>query len=414
MKSALFLATVPETLSGFLFPFADHFRSLGWRVDGMAQGINKFPECQQRFDRVWDVEWSRNPLDPKNILVAAPRIQEIVTAENYDIVHVHTPVAAFVTRFALRNRQKQQELSNTSVIYTAHGFHFYQGGNKLKNIVFFALEKLAGQWTDYLITINQEDENAAKKYHLVPENRVYYTPGIGVDTSLYNSSNVTTQEIEAVRQELGLKQEDVLFLCIAEFISRKRHRDILQALKKLNNSHVHIAFAGDGILQEAMVNLSQELGLQNQVHFLGFRSDIPVLIHTSLAVLLTSEQEGLPRSIMEALCLETPVIGTDIRGTRDLLDEGCGLLVKVGDINGLALAMAWLLHHPQEVIAMGKRGKQKMAAYDIENIIKFYENIYRQAMGNEPFTVCSSGLEEDQTIPPQNNVSQFTRHNCNT
>ena len=414
MKSALFLATVPETLSGFLLPFADHFRSLGWRVDGMAQGINKFPECKQRFDRVWDVEWSRNPLDPKNILVAAPRIQEVVTAEKYDIVHVHTPVAAFVTRFALRNRQKQQELSNTSVIYTAHGFHFYQGGNRLKNIVFLTLEKLAGQWTDYLITINREDENAAKKYHLVPENRVCYTPGIGVDTSLYNSSNVTTQEIEAFRQELGLKQEDVLFLCIAEFISRKRHRDILQALKKLNNSHVHIAFAGDGILREAMDKLSKELGLQNQVHFLGFRSDIPVLIRTSVAVLLTSEQEGLPRSIMEALCLETPVIGTDIRGIRDLLDEGCGLLVKVGDTSGLALAMAWLLHHPQEVITMGKRGKQKMAAYDIGNIIKFYENIYRQAMGNDPFTVCPSSLEEDQTIPPQNNVSQFTRHNCNT
>ena len=414
MKSALFLATVPETLSGFLLPFADHFRSLGWRVDGMAQGITKFPECQQRFDRVWDVEWSRNPLDPKNLLIAAPRIQEVVTAEKYDIVHVHTPVAAFVTRFALRNRQKQQELSKTSIIYTAHGFHFYQGGNRLKNIIFLALEKLAGQWTDYLITINQEDENAAKKYHLVPDNRVCYTPGIGVDTSLYNSRNIATPEIEAVRQELGLKQEDVLFLCIAEFISRKRHRDILQALKKLNNSHVHIAFAGDGILREAMDKLSKELELQNQVHFLGFRSDIPVLIHTSLAVLLTSEQEGLPRSIMEALCLETPVIGTDIRGTRDLLDEGCGLLVKVGDINGLALAMAWLLHHPQEVITMGKRGKQKMAAYDTGNIIKCYENIYRQAMGNEPLIVSPSGLEENQAVPLQNSVSQFTRHNCNT
>lgn len=392
MKSALFIATVPETISGFLLPFAERFRSLGWRVDGMAQGITNFSECQQGFDRVWDVEWSRNPLDPKNILVAAPRIQEVVTAEKYDIVHVHTPVAAFVTRFALRNRRKQPEISHTSVIYTAHGFHFHWGGNPLKNLIFLTLEKLAGQWTDCLITINREDETAAKKYQIIPEDRVYYTPGIGVDTSLYNSSNVTKLEIVKVRQELKLKEDDLLFLCIAEFTPNKRHRDILQALKKLNRSNVHIAFAGDGLLREETEKLGTELELQERVHFLGFRSDIPILIRTALGVLLTSKREGLPRSIMEALCLETPVIGTDIRGIRDLLDGGCGLLVKVGDTSELALAMAWLLNHPQEGIFMGKQGRQKMAEYDVSNIIKLYENIYQQATRKNQFAVCNSQL----------------------
>ena len=139
-----------------------------------------------------------------------------------------------------------------------------------------------------------------------------------------------------------------------------------------------------------MKKLGTKLGLQNQIHFLGFRSDIPVLICTAMAVLLTSQREKLPRSIMEALCLETPVIGTDIRGIRDLLDAGCGLLFKVGDTDGLALAMAWLLHHPQEVIAMGKRGRQKMAEYDVNNIIKLHENIYRQSTGEDKFASLSS------------------------
>ncbi|MDJ0689930.1 MAG: glycosyltransferase [Xenococcaceae cyanobacterium MO_188.B32] len=136
MKSALFISTIPETLNELLLPFAEHFRFLGWRVDGMARGINDFFEDKQGFDRVWDVEWSCNPLDPKNILVAVPRIQEVITAEQYDIVHVHTPIAAFITRFALRNRQKQAKISHTSVIYTAHGFHFDRGGNLLKNLIF--------------------------------------------------------------------------------------------------------------------------------------------------------------------------------------------------------------------------------------------------------------------------------------
>ena len=66
MKSALFIATLPETINDFLLPFAKHFSSIGWRVDGMAQGISNFTECKQEFDRVWDIEWSSNPLNLKN------------------------------------------------------------------------------------------------------------------------------------------------------------------------------------------------------------------------------------------------------------------------------------------------------------------------------------------------------------
>ena len=376
MKSILFVATIPGTLSGFLLPFVRHFRTLGYRVDGMAQSISECTKCVPEFDRVWDIEWSRNPLDPKNLLVAAPRIREIVTTESYDLIHVHTPVAAFVTRYALKDRRKKKQ---SSLIYTAHGFHFHRGGNPLKNLIFLSLEKLAGQWTDYLITINREDETAAKQHQLVPTERVFYTPGIGVDTNYYSPEKISRADIQKARQELGLTEEDVLFLCIAEFTANKRHRDILQALANLNRENIHIAFAGDGSLRLEMEKLAVDLGLQNQTHFVGFRPDVPVLISAATALLLTSKREGLPRSIMEALCLETPVIGTDIRGIRDLLDEGCGLLIQVGDFHGLASAMAWLLDHPQKAIAMGKQGRKKMANYDVKNIISLYEDIYNQA-----------------------------------
>ena len=75
MNSILMITTVPATLSAFLLPFAYHFRERGWRVDAMAQGVSSCAECLQAFDRVWEVEWSRNPLDPKNLLVAPPAIQ---------------------------------------------------------------------------------------------------------------------------------------------------------------------------------------------------------------------------------------------------------------------------------------------------------------------------------------------------
>src|SRR5207237_617615 len=122
MPSLLMVTTVPEMLYGFLLPFARHFRACGWRVDAMAQGVSSWPDCVQAFDRVWDMEWSRNPVHPRNMLVAPKGVRDLVAREGYDIVHVHSPVAAFVTRLALRRLRKQ---GKPRVIYTAHGFHFY-------------------------------------------------------------------------------------------------------------------------------------------------------------------------------------------------------------------------------------------------------------------------------------------------
>lgn len=380
MKNVLIITTIPETIEGFLLPFVEYFQDQGWQLDGMAHNISNRTRCLNIFDRVWDIEWSRNPLDPRNLLMASSKIKKIVAQEKYDIVHVHTPIAAFVTRYALKDIRKQDKLK---VIYTAHGFHFHRGGNFLTNKLFLTLERMAAKWTDYLIVINKEDKTAAKQYRLLQPEKIYYTPGIGVDTQYYHPNKVAEADILEVHRELGLAANDELLVSVAEFTVNKRHQDIIQALARLNRPQVHIAFAGDGPMKKATERLAVELGLQSQVHFLGFRSDIPTLIRAAKATLLTSQREGLPRSIMEALCLETPVIGTEIRGTRDLLAENCGLLVKVGDIEGLAGAMAWIIDNPQAAQKMGKRGREKMAEYDVREIIRQYAEIYNRAFLEE-------------------------------
>lgn len=369
----LIVTTVPITIRSFLLPFIRHFKSLGWQVDGMAQGLTTDSEVVTACDRVWDIQWSRNVLDPRNLLSGVSRVKEIVAQENYDLVHVHTPIAAFVTRYALK------DFPNTKVIYTAHGFHFYKGGSLLKNAIFLGLEKLAGAWTDYLITINQEDEKAAKQYRFLPSERIYYTRGIGVDTNYYTSRQVTEAEVLKICQELNLSDSDSLLLAIAEFTPRKRHRDLLHALAKLSKPQVHLALAGEGPLKAEIEQLATQLGIAQQVHFLGFRTDIPTLIQAADAVLLVSQQEGLPRSIMEAMCLATPVIGSNIRGTKDLLEDGCGILVELGDTDAIAQAMAKVVDDPQSA-AMAQKALVKMQHYDIKQIIEQYTEIYNLAL----------------------------------
>jgi glycosyltransferase involved in cell wall biosynthesis len=379
MPKILMVATVSSVFRDFLFPFADYFRSQGWQVDAMAFKISACPRCIKTFDHVWDIEFSRNPLDFKNLFLAPKTLRAVMAKEQYDLVHVHTPIAAFITRYALKSLRKQNK---TKVIYTAHGFHFHSDGNPLKNAIFLGLEKLGGIWTDYLVVINHDDERSARRFRLVPNRKIVYMPGIGVEPNYYNRHNVAEADILQLRQELELAPNSKIFLAIAEFTLNKRHRDMVRALARLGQPDIHLVIAGFGPkpLMDATRELAIELGVEKQVHLLGYRQDIPTLICASVATLLVSEREGLPRSIMESFCLETPVIGTNIRGIRDLLAEDRGLLVTVGDIEGIAAAMNWMLDNPQKSKMMGRKGHEHMSIYDLKNILKLHQILYNQAL----------------------------------
>jgi glycosyltransferase involved in cell wall biosynthesis len=377
MNKLLMVTTVPIVLTNFLLPFAAHFRDRGWQVDAMSSGFSPHDPCHQCFDRLWEVQWSRNPLDPRNLFGTPGKIREIVLREQYDIIHVHTPVAAFVTRYALKDLRKQL---GVSIIYTAHGFHFLPGANPFKNAVFLALEKLASNWTDYLVTINREDEAAVKRHRLVSPGHSRYMPGIGVDLDYYNPQLVDNSAVAKIRVELGIGAETPLLLSVAEFTPRKRHQDTIAAIARLDRPEVHLAIAGSGPLMNQMKQLAIDLGVASRIHFLGRRNDIPVLMKAANANILVSAQEGLPRSVMESLALELPTIGTKIRGTQDLLLGDYGLLVDVGDVAGLTNAIAWILDRPEQASQMAKRGREHLSTYDLNHIIELHDRLYTEAI----------------------------------
>lgn len=377
LSSILYISTVSGTLRRFISPLARHFRNQGWRVDGMSCGISRNAECLQAFDYVWDVPFSRKPLAPSNFVSAPGIVRNVVVHQRYDIVHVHTPVAAFVTRWALHTLPKARR---PAVVYTAHGFHFHSGGMVLGNIVFKVLERWAGRWTDCLVVINEEDRRAAERLAIVPSTRLFYMPGIGVDTDEFSPDAVSENEIRLVRSEMGLSDGDVLFSIIGALTPNKRPCDAIRALALVRCLAVHLAFAGQGPLLTQARHLAMQLGVDRRVHFLGYRRDIPAIIRASHATMLPSRREGLPRSIMESLSMGVPVIGANTRGTRDLLSEGAGLLVQVGDVRGYAEAMDWIADHPLEAASMGSVGRVQMAGRSIHTIASLHEDVYRSVM----------------------------------
>ncbi len=372
MPKLLMVTTVPATLRAFLLPYAQHFKKLGWKVDAMSNGASACIECQQNFDRCHDISFSRNPLDFKNFRGLDKKIREIVSAGEYDIVHTHTPVASFVTRLALRKLPKDKR---PKIIYTAHGFHFYKGGNTLKNALFTAMERLAGDWTDYTVTINKEDYKAAIAQKIARKDHLSLLPGIGLDFSRYTPEAVDVSKVKKIYQELNLQKDNELFLMVAEFNSGKRHKDALRALAMTGRKNFHLAFAGTGVLEGKMKDLASKLGLEAHVHFLGQRADVPLLMLASRTTVLPSEREGLNRSVMESICLGIPVLGADARGIRDLItDPSRGSFFPVGEPAALAAAMILAVMEPCGIKPTPD------PSWSIENLLAEHEKIYEKVL----------------------------------
>ena len=367
----LIATTVPVTIRAFLLPFADHFRQKGWTVDAMAADISSSEELAPHFDSLIDMPWSRSPLDLKNLSLA-PRIRGVASDGGYDIVHVHTPVASFVTRYALR-KAAWSGAGRPKVIYTAHGFHFHRGGSAHRNFIFRTLEKAAGRWTDHLVVINRDDYDASKRYGIVPEERLTLMPGIGLDFAKYNRAAVSEADINETRAKLGLKPNDVLFTMIAEFNPGKRHWDVLTALAAVGRTDIHLAFAGVGALFEEMRKMASGLALGERVHFLGHVNDIKPLILASSATIFSSEREGLSRAAMESVCLGVPVIGSDVRGISDVVKDSRGILYPVGDCPALRNAMTQIADTPYGAVTPDP-------AWRIENLIEIHDGLYEKIL----------------------------------
>lgn len=375
--SALFVTTVPITLEVFLIPFARHFRREGWRVDALANGASGDPALQGEFDTLFDVAWSRNPLSPSNLIGTARRVKRLVADGGYDVVHVHTPIAAFVTRFALRKRRRG---ASPTVIYTAHGFHFFTGQRPLPHALFRTLERVAAGWTDYLVTINAEDYAAARRFGRIPSERVRLIPGIGVDIGRFSAGSVSDAERSAVREGLAVGPGQFMLTMVAEFAPVKRHEHILRAMAEVKDPDVVLVLVGEGPLIAAVSEMASSLGVTDRVRFAGYRRDIPAILAASDALTLVSAREGLARSVLEAMASGIAVIGTRTRGIADAVGEDAGWIVPIDDASALAAAIDEAAGDREETRRRGVAGRDRVSReFSLDRIIAEYEELYREA-----------------------------------
>jgi glycosyltransferase involved in cell wall biosynthesis len=374
--SLLYVTTVSSTIGTFLRPYAVHLRALGWRVDAAASGAVEEAGLRGSFDRLHELPLSRSVLDVAGMQRGAQEIARIIRETRPDIVHAHTPIAAMVSRVAIRRLLPAER---PQVAYTAHGFHFHRGGHPVTNALFLLAERVAGRWTDRLVVINAEDQEAARKHRIVSSGRLVRMPGIGLDTRSYWTPRLLPPS-EDVRREASIPAGVPLFVCVGELNRNKRQADAVEALAAMRSREAYLVLLGDGRQRADIESLARRRDVADRVRLVGFTEDVRPLVGAATALLATSKREGLNRSIMEALALEVPVIATTARGNRELVEDA-GFVVDVGDSAAMAAAMDWLVDHPDEGRAMGLRGRARIVErYDLELVVERHVSMYREML----------------------------------
>lgn len=347
--------------------------SLGYKL---YQGFNcDYPEMtkDEDFDiTFYDQHTYRNLFAFKDNWVAFNNLRRFLKQHpDIEVIHCNTPLGGMMGRVCAKMYGVKK------VIYTAHGFHFFKGAPLFNRTILKWIEMLMARWTDTLITMNDEDYIAAQKMRLRNNGKVYKVHGVGVYTNQYN----IPVDRSAIRKELGIPVEAVVGIAMGDIVPRKNYRVAIEAIALAKNSGLHYLICGRGTQIEELKKYSSELGIESQIHFLGFRTDIRELSLASDFFLFASLQEGLPRSTMEAMCAGLPCIVSDIRGNNDVVDDGRGgYLVPPRDAMGFANAINRLMSSKETAIAMSKYNKEKIKKFDMEVVKKEILDIYRQVL----------------------------------
>ncbi|MFD1175583.1 glycosyltransferase family 4 protein [Paenibacillus puldeungensis] len=392
---AAYVATVYSHLAVFHLPFMHDLRARGYEVHAYAAPDHCREEVEKDGFTCRDLPFSRSPLAIGNVK-ALFDLMKWLKRERYEFIHVHTPNASVVCRLAAALT------GSGNVVYTAHGFHFYSGAPWRNWLLYYPMERMLSRLTDVLVTINREDYERAAAFPV--RGKVVYVPGVGVDLAAYGS-NIMPESGEftsiQLKKELGLQPDDFAILCIAELNRNKNQQQLIEAVRELRSRSIPavLLLAGTGEAEPEYRRLVAELGLQQEVRFLGFRRDIPRLLQAADVLGLLSRREGLPKALLEGLAAGKPLVATDVRGSRDLVTDGHnGYVVPVGD-TGAADAFEKLYKDAELRQLMGEYSRGLAAQYDLMSIraeiSKIYMSLgvqsYGHALCEEPKVSAGAG-----------------------
>lgn len=367
MDKILFVATIDQHIRHFHYPFLEWFKNNGYEVHVASNGEEEL----LHVDKKHNIPFERSPFKSDNIK-AYKQLKDLIEANDYKLVHCHTPMGGAIARLASISARKR----GLKVLYTAHGFHFYKGAPKKNWLIYYPVEKLLSRFTDVLITINEEDYELANSKNF-KAHKIEHVKGVGVNFNKFSPQDSETKQ--KLRRIYNYPDEAFILVYVGE-LSYRKHQDLLinaVGLAKSDIPNLKLLLVGEGDLNDDYKKLIASLGVKDNVELLGYRRDVPDLMSLADVAVSSSRQEGLPVNVMEAMATGLPLVVSSSRGNRDLvIDDENGIVVNSDNANEMSNALVKLYKSEELRQRYGTQGLAMINNYSIENILKEMTSLY--------------------------------------
>jgi glycosyltransferase involved in cell wall biosynthesis len=299
----------------------------------------------------------RDGFDPRILW----KVARLVRRHHIDVLHTHNFAPLIYGALAGR-------VAGARVINTRHGRA--------------TLSTLPFIWrlTDRAIAVSDDARREMLKHNTIPPERVRVILN-GIDLAPYRQLDPTDN---ALRRELGIAAGTPIVGVVARLAPEKDHATLLRAFRTVRERGVaaELVIVGGGELEATLRTLCHELGIESAVHFLGFRKNIPQLVHGMDLFVLPSRMEGVSLTLLEAMAAGKPVIATRVGGNPEVVvDHETGYLVGPGGADSLAAAMTRLLSQPALASQFGRAGRERaLSAFSADRMVDAYAAQYAEVL----------------------------------
>ena len=371
------VTTTDMSLDWLLRPQLEAFADFGYEVIGMsAPGPHVGPLRASGIEHVAIPALTRS-MAPWRDLAALRQLTAAFRRLRPDIVHTHNPKPGLLGRIAAR------AAAVPVVVNTVHGLYATSDDPLAKRAVVYGLERLAAGCSDAELLQNPEDLPVMRRIG-VPHDRLTVI-GNGVDLRRFDPARVDGGARTRLRESLGIAPSTVVIGLVGRLVWEKGYAEVFDAARRLDDLDCVFVVVGPEEPDKAgavgvEARRSAELA---GVRFLGARDDVDELYTAFDLYALASHREGFPRSAMEASAMGLPVVATDIRGCRQVVDHGVtGCLVPSGSGEELAAALATLVHDPALRQRQGAAARRKaLAEFDDRRIVDTTLRTYDWLLG---------------------------------
>jgi glycosyltransferase involved in cell wall biosynthesis len=384
------LTTVDSSLRYLLYPQLTAVRDRGGDIVGISAPGPYADALADEGIRHVPLGSSTRSMNPLADVRAAAELWRILRRERPDVLHTHNPKPGLYGRIVGR-------LAGVPIVVnTCHGLYFTETDPWLKRTVLLVLEGIAARFSDAELVQSEEDLDRLVGRHAYPRGRTRLL-GNGVDLRRFHPGVLTAAERTDLRtRELGAGDDRIVVGMVGRLVAEKGLLELFAAARLLGDRYVVAVIGPDDpekpdALDRATVREAEAHG----VRFLGMRDDVDRLYGAMDLFVLPSWREGFPRAAMEAAASGLPVVATDVRGCRQVVDDGVtGLLVPVRDAPALADAVLSLGDDAERRKRMGEAAIERAAAhFDEGRVVDIVLDTYRRVAGRKRLAAVIAALD---------------------